>query len=223
MADHDREQLLGYVLNALEAEERRAVERRLCREPRLRRDLAHVREELQPLAATRARHAPPRGLAARTCELVGLFAGPAPAPRVAIRRRRPSTAPSTTDVPTAASWKWTDLAVALSVFAAVCLTLVPGLLNARVDSRRTACQDNLRQFGVAYTAHRQAYPGQLPNARPSESRWNYPGSAASIENISMGRNILWNDGHVAAVVPVNDARFLPQAVDPADPLALPIQ
>ncbi len=64
----NREILLGYLMDALEDDEVRAVEQELHRNPALRQELDALRKELIPLSTiSRDVFAPPWGLAERTC------------------------------------------------------------------------------------------------------------------------------------------------------------
>jgi len=131
MSGEIREQLLGYLLGALEEDERRQVERDLAASPALRRELAQLRVGLRPLLADRQAIAPPRGLWRRTCRFVELtarvMAGSAPASR----------------------WSWRDTLVAAVVLVAACLVLFPAVQRSRFQAGVTACQNNLRQLGLA--------------------------------------------------------------------------
>ena len=62
-----QDQLIGYVLGALEAPEHEQVEQLLGSDTRLREDLELARKTLTPLACDRDHHEPPFGLAASTC------------------------------------------------------------------------------------------------------------------------------------------------------------
>lgn len=70
MNDLDREKLLGYLMNALEADEIARIERELLRQPRLRSELAELQEELSPLTYVYESVDPPKDLAKRTCKRV---------------------------------------------------------------------------------------------------------------------------------------------------------
>lgn len=70
MNDLDREKLLGYLMNALEADEIAQVERELLRQPQLRNELAELQEELSPLTYVYESIDPPKDLAKRTCKRV---------------------------------------------------------------------------------------------------------------------------------------------------------
>jgi hypothetical protein len=62
-----RDNLLGYLLGALDAAEYAEVEMALERHPHLRDELQLLRRRLEPLDAIPADHEPPAGLASRTC------------------------------------------------------------------------------------------------------------------------------------------------------------
>src|SRR5262249_54191995 len=70
------EDLVGYLLDGLDAKERREVEALLEADPAARARLEALRQALEPLAADREDPLPPRGLAART--LARFAAGPCP-------------------------------------------------------------------------------------------------------------------------------------------------
>src|SRR5262245_4004200 len=60
------ENLVGYLLNALDPETHREVEARLAADPAARERLDQLRQALEPLEADRAEFEPPAGLAVRT-------------------------------------------------------------------------------------------------------------------------------------------------------------
>lgn len=70
-----RDLLLGYLLDALEPEEKRELERRLSTDPDLRRDLELLRRSLEPLDGTSSLIDPPAGLARRTCDWINELSG----------------------------------------------------------------------------------------------------------------------------------------------------
>jgi hypothetical protein len=168
MADRDREQLLGYLLGALEDDERVCLARQLRLDRSLRRKLARVRRELGPLRRTRRRVAVPPTLAARTCRRVFEYADRQAALGVLRPARRRAAMSAVLAPPAAASrWNWADLAVAVGIFLAAGLLLFPAIGNSRFHAQVAACQDNLRQIGVALAGYADRHnvlpqlPGQL--------------------------------------------------------------
>lgn len=71
MITPSRADLLGYLLGALEVEERQQVEQCLQAQPDLHRELQRIKAKLRPLQACQRPPAElPTGLARRTCEIV---------------------------------------------------------------------------------------------------------------------------------------------------------
>ncbi len=67
-------------------------------------------------------------------------------------------------------WTWADVSVALSIAAAAFLLVLPAIENSRFNSRVAACQENLRQVGVALTQfsdRNNGYFPQIPRSGPA--------------------------------------------------------
>ncbi|MEX2559995.1 MAG: hypothetical protein WD403_08770, partial [Pirellulales bacterium] len=120
-----REQLLGYLLGALEPTEREVLEDHLGQDDQLRGELALMRTGLEPLAEAVGRHdlpAPPSylpsppGLAARTCNFV------------AARSLVPSGG-----LAAAGGWRLQDWLVAAGIGLAAAMLLFPGISNSRFN------------------------------------------------------------------------------------------
>ena len=65
-----RQHLIGYLLNAVDTDERENIAQQLERDESLRRELDLLKTSLQPLSADRGHHEPPPGLARRCCDFV---------------------------------------------------------------------------------------------------------------------------------------------------------
>jgi hypothetical protein len=143
-----REQLIGYLLDALDASEQEAVETRLNEDAALRRELELLRGALQPLACDKSHLQPPPGLAQRTCEFVAMQAKAALAPAPVLH------APS--------RWTWADLVVAAAIFAAASMLFFPAVNQSRFAARLTGCQNNLRNVGVALSNYSWMHDGYFP-------------------------------------------------------------
>ncbi len=145
-----REQLLGYLLGALEPTEHEMVEARLADDPALQEDLMRLRDKVAPLAADDEHedYEPPVGLAARTCNFVAARAGQPPQPAA--------------DLVPAGSWRLQDLLVAGGICIAASLLVFPAISHSQFKARLTACQNNLREIGTALTHYSQAHKGYFP-------------------------------------------------------------
>jgi hypothetical protein len=126
-----RDDLVGYLLDALEPHEKVAVETQLSRDPALKQDLEVLRRQLFLLEADRTNYPPPPGLAQRTCEFV--------ASRIDV-----ALSPAT---PAPARWRFVDFAVAAAVFLAASTLFLPKLQQSRFAAQVSGCQNKLQQLG----------------------------------------------------------------------------
>ena len=154
-----REHLIGYLLDAIDSDERARIAQQLERDEKLRRDLELLKTSLHPLAADQGHHEPPRGLAHRCCDFVYSRTEIMPA---ALSAASPESATGKRH-----RWTWLDLTVAGAIAAAVLVLLVPAIYQSRLHSQVVACQNNLKDIGTAlahYTdRHRQGYPQPMPD------------------------------------------------------------
>jgi hypothetical protein len=145
-----REQLLGYLLGALEPSELASVEAALDHDPELRRELEQLRASLGVLdedAEEEERELdPPPGLGARTFRFVRAHAGWSSLGQTAS---------------SAGAWRVPDYAVAAGIFLVASMLVFPAIQNSRTGARLTACQDKLRLLGMGLTQYGQIY-GCLP-------------------------------------------------------------
>jgi hypothetical protein len=161
-----REQLIRYLLGELDADERRDLQSRLKSSPELRAELEQLRScfaasQDDDLFAPDA----PSGLAARTAGLVTGAEGASD--RLGARDRGELSHAG--DGPAGfLGWSLADLTVAGGVMLAVSMLIFPALRNSRDGTRRTYCQDNLRQMGVLIASHAQDRGGLIPEVAPNE-------------------------------------------------------
>lgn len=152
-----RDQLIGYLLEALEPGEMAEVAAQLNRDPQLKRDLEILARGLEPLAGEKAPFEPPAGLARRTGEFV-------------VSQTRVMTAPA----PRSNRWTWADAAVAAGLFIAAAALFFPAVNQSRFAGRVLACQNNLRELGVALTNYSDLHDGYFPNI-PADGRLSAAG------------------------------------------------
>jgi len=159
MSDAMRQNLIGYLLQAIEPDEHAAVEQHLEKDPTLRNDCELLRACLAPLSHDREHHAPPQGLASRCCDFVYSrtdvmpIAVTAAGDARAVNRRR---------------WSWLDLTVAGAIAVAVAVLFVPAIYQSQAMAQRTACQKNLQDIGTAMTSYANFHDGYYPVAQPDD-------------------------------------------------------
>jgi hypothetical protein len=137
-----REQLLGYLLGALESAEHEQVVRALAENPQLRQELAELKAVLEKVGMDQLPEPvePPAGLVERTCQFVAAEA----------ESTQPVSLPAEREA--GGSWRsytLTDVLVAASVMVVLGALVFPSLIRSRFVARLAACQNNLRQIGIA--------------------------------------------------------------------------
>ena len=149
-----REQLIGYLLKAVEPEEHRQVEEQLQQDESLRRDMTVLKRSLHPLAADQNHHQPPPNLAERCCqyvysrtEIMPVALSPAGTIGGVVNKRR---------------WSWLDLSVAGAIAVAVAVLLLPAIYQSTVHARLLACQNNLKDIGYATASYSDHHNGYYP-------------------------------------------------------------
>ena len=155
-----RDQLIGYLLDALEPHERAAVERKLSQDASLRRELTLLQRSLAGLDADRGHYDPPEGLAQQTVEFVQTAAKIAALPRMT---------PDLSASMGASRWRIADLVVAAGVLVGASLLFIPAVSQSRYSTRVSGCQNNLRQLGVAlvnYSESNDRYFPHVPSKGP---------------------------------------------------------
>jgi len=147
------ENLLGYLLKALDDDTTAALEGRLQAEAETRWRLEHLRATLEPLAADKGDGPLPSGLAVRTLARVAehccLHLSQAPA---AICRAAPPRS----------WWRRADIVVAASLLLLAAGLGLPALFRARVGSTMAECENNLRAFSDGLQGYHDTH-GQFPS------------------------------------------------------------
>ena len=169
-----REDLLGYLLSALDPHEMRRIDQRLREDPLLRAELANVQRMLDDFDQAAGENdlvELPPDLISRTLDsidatqsdsndgsgytnAVNAAAGGDPAdggshslfsPNSSISALRPERSLQSKTQQT-----WADMLVSALAAAAILALTFPVVVKYRGEARKMACQDNLRQLGVAF-------------------------------------------------------------------------
>jgi hypothetical protein len=151
MTDPMHQQLLGHLLGALDDNEHERLDALLERDEECCRELLRWRRRLTPLEAMRPDFEPPPGLAERTCRYVAasmsaLSGSQAWGPR---RRMTPCPVPPSP----VARFGWLDVAAIVLLLAATATLVLPAIDGSRFQTRVAACQEGLRQFGLALSQY----------------------------------------------------------------------
>ena len=146
------EDLLGFLLGALEPHEMRRVAELLRTDPLARAELARIEKSLRPLEESNEPvEPPPVDLVART--MAALPSLPTEDELLESESSSPTLAPMHSGIEprSDSGLSWMDW-VSGSVAAAVLLgLLLPALAQGRFESRKIACSDQLRRLGIDFT------------------------------------------------------------------------
>jgi hypothetical protein len=169
MSGSMRNELLGYLLGALEKDEHAQVESKLAGDRALQSDADLLRKGLAPLDADRSQFEPPADLWRRTVEYVmlraGLYGDAPPADAAVVTR--PGRTWSDAAAPTR-RWRMADVSVAAGILVAAMSVVVPAIVQSRANAQRIACQERLQQAYAGIVNFAGLRNGALPVASPSE-------------------------------------------------------
>ncbi len=163
-----REQLIGYLLGALEADEQAAVEQQLRSDQQLRDELEVVRKLLEPLqldpghsTSDLTENEPPIDLVSKTLNYVDSQAEHLQQPDPIA----PSAWNSEHELASGRSgrhWSLVDLSVAASVFLAASVLFLPALSQSRAGARLLGCENNLQRIHNSLAHYAEANEGFFP-------------------------------------------------------------
>lgn len=147
------EDLLGYLLGALEPHEMRRIDQWLREDADARRQLEDVRRMLEPLDESSGTiELPPPDLISRTmAQLPPMELPPAAASSVHDAAAPTVSMQANLDPPRSVGWTWMDWAASSAAAAILLALMLPAIAEGRFEARKNACQDQLRQLGTALT------------------------------------------------------------------------
>jgi hypothetical protein len=167
-----QEELLGYVLGALDAQEQRNVQQLIDQNPDLEEQLLEIRNSLLPLDCLDT--AGPRpGMARRTCEMVAgccqsnldetdFSATLLPGRAEHVEPKLTASKPNERFLLQPSSWSLPDFVMAVGLMAIVAGILFPTISYTRFNSRLLACQNNMRELGTAFMQYSETNCGYFP-------------------------------------------------------------
>jgi hypothetical protein len=148
-----RDDLVGYILNAIDQPEARQIETALADPdtgPSLRRELDTLRKATRVLEPDREVFAPPPGLAARTMAFVAAQAAPGPLPT-------PRVFSPSIDEPAPRSRAWLDRVLVAATALAACVLVAPLVLDAITDARARRVERSLQTTSAALQGYAESH------------------------------------------------------------------
>ena len=148
-----RDDLVGYLLNAIDQPEARRIETALADPdtgPALRRELDTLRKATRVLEPDRGAFPPPSGLAARTMAFVTAHttSGPPPSPRM--------FSPAA-DEPATRARVWLDRVLVAATALAACVLVAPLVLDAVTDARARRVERSLQTASAALQGYAESH------------------------------------------------------------------
>lgn len=167
---HD-EDLLGFLLGALDDDERSRIESQLEEDDALRDRLITLQAALDPLEETKEEHdEPPKGLAELTCETVAAFEQSQSVKPQAVRHAGDPK-------PVGNGWRLVEVSFLSGMAIAAALLFMPMIAQSRIQSQIAACQNNLRDLGNALAGYSQTNVGRYPEI-PRDGKLAFAGAYA---------------------------------------------
>ena len=133
-----REDLIGYLFGALDAERHDEVHHTLSNSPTLRQELRLLQRAVEPLRWDSEEYSAPAGLAERTCLNV---AEQIESNKVTLRPPSPSEVVGGSS---RYAWTFSDMIVAAGVCLAAALLFFPAVSQSRYLAQLNNCQNNFK-------------------------------------------------------------------------------
>jgi len=164
-----RQDLLGYHLGLLDADERSRMEAASESRASLDAACASLKSLLAPLDAETA-CLPPENLTQRILDRVEAAQKPIPFAQIAAPSEVAAPGHGRAAGPLLAPRELVGLAAAILIFVGI---FVPGYYSARGTARKTICANNLRLLGDGYAGYAETYGSQGPFAGfvPADTPW----------------------------------------------------
>lgn len=164
-----QEDLLGYVLGALDTEQHSQVQQLIADNPELEDKLVEIKSSILPLEHLGSPTGNRAGLARRTIEAMAVVqkSEPAvkePALEVSSEVAAPKFADSQTHDPVfkGAGWSFADVMVTVAVCGILAALILPAMAYSRNQTKLQMCQNNLRTMGVAFQTYSNMHEGYFP-------------------------------------------------------------
>ncbi len=153
-----RDDLLAYLLDDVDPDQRRRIEQRLDSDPIWQRELERLRACLEAQSTgPPSVGCPPNDLVEKTCSLVDSAV-------LEARKSCPNRLSEASEFGShTRRWSIADWTVGGGIVAVVVMLLFPALHESRDSARRMKCQDNLRELGAGLVDYAERGRQGLPH------------------------------------------------------------
>ena len=191
-----QEDLLGYVLGALDADQQQALQKLIDEDPQIEERMLEIRSSINPLELLDEPCGMRPGLARRTCEMVANYQNDVAQQKNEFREPLVS----------GSSWSAQDFLVAAASIAILAAILIPILDQSRYQAQIAKCQGNLVSLGTSLASYDDAH-GHLPPISPGDTHEPY---MAYMLSVLRDTKFLEDDNQVAcAAVRRNEPICIP--------------
>ena len=174
MKEPTQEDLLGYVLGALDAEEQKELQQKIDSDPQLDERLLEVKSHIAPLELLNDSSGARPGLARRTCELVAAQINESEKSEVKMSQEA-----SPASLHRWSSWSMTDALVAAASVAIFASLLFPMISYTKYCTNITYCSNNLCSIGTALHSYSEFNEGRFVEI-PKEGPLAFAGIVAPV-------------------------------------------
>ena len=175
MKDPSQEDLLGYVLGALDAEQHQELQQLIDQDPQLDERLLEIKAQLVPLEMLDDDNEGMRpGMARRTCELVANYSVQ---PKSVAASSAFSDPIGHRSLSRSSSWMMKDFLVAAACVGIMASLLFPVLTYTKQQANIVDCGNNLRSIGMALASFSENNNGRFVEI-PSEGPFSFAGIVA---------------------------------------------
>lgn len=185
MNDPSQEDLLGYVLGALDADQQHDLQQQIDNDPQLDEKLLEIKTQLTPLELLDESSGSRPGLARRTCEMVASSTSS----RAFDVEESPAVQPQTSSsmfgggvrelLQRNSSWSISDVLVVAASLAIMASLLFPALSYRKHQAQVANCSNNLRSVGFALATFSEMHDGKFVDI-PSEGPLSFVGVLAPV-------------------------------------------
>ena len=158
MNDPSKEDLLGFVLGALEESEHQAIQQRIEIDPQLEDQLEELKSSMAPLEHLGVPSDQRPGLARRTIEALAIVQNE----ESKDRRHQVVLSEPREQIGHQSNWSFSDILVTLAVCGVLIALVFPAMAYTRNQAQLSECQNNLRTMGVAFHTYSNIHDGKFP-------------------------------------------------------------
>ncbi len=160
MNESSSKDLLGYMLGALDPQEHEDIDQRIEQRPELKEELQDLKDQIAPLDDLSPPGLPPAGLARRTCEYIATLPARPVTEEIPVEKANRHWFSPRREPRESGRRSIMDFVIVASVLMLLAAIVLPAINHSRFESRKLACQENLREVGFGLLEYANQSGGQ---------------------------------------------------------------